>query len=35
MNNDSKHYNFKKCVWGFMLGAGLVSCSDTKKVVEK
>ncbi len=29
MNNDSKHYNFKKCVWGFMLGAGLVSCSDT------
>jgi hypothetical protein len=29
MNNDSKHYNFKKCVWEFMLGAGLVSCSDT------
>ena len=29
MNNNTKHYNFKKCVWGFMLGAGLVSCSDT------
>ena len=29
MNNNNNQSDFSKCVWVLMLGAGLVSCSDT------
>ena len=29
MNNNNKKADFSKHVWVLMLGAGLVSCSDT------